>query len=200
MAGNTMWFCRVYSMWVPVAVWQVRHCELVYAYTLLYRMRRGDLRYDTIRDAILTCARKPTWVSLIYRDRKPTNIKRWSSELWMFTPALHYCHLRNPDSLTYVLTWFFVPGPGVRGTVQAGISARRWRTMVHFSQPTPPGRKRLSDSVLVSYILPLFFGSFFSRISQAWPDANSELWDQGRRLWGNGGTRPPEHFGWGTQR
>jgi len=24
-------------------------------------------KYDTIRDAILTCARKPTWVSLIYR-------------------------------------------------------------------------------------------------------------------------------------
>jgi len=26
-------------------------------------------RYDTIRDAILTCARKPTQVSLIYRDK-----------------------------------------------------------------------------------------------------------------------------------
>ena len=25
------------------------------------------IRYDTIRDAILTCARKPTWVSLIHR-------------------------------------------------------------------------------------------------------------------------------------
>jgi len=31
-------------------------------------------RYDTIRDAILTCARKPTWVSLIYR-REPTTKK-----------------------------------------------------------------------------------------------------------------------------
>ena len=28
------------------------------------------IRYDTIRDAVLTCARKPTWVSLIYRARK----------------------------------------------------------------------------------------------------------------------------------
>jgi len=28
----------------------------------------GDtIRYDTIRDAILTCARKPTWIGLIYR-------------------------------------------------------------------------------------------------------------------------------------
>ena len=28
--------------------------------------------YDTIRDAILTCARKPTWVRLIYRSEKTT--------------------------------------------------------------------------------------------------------------------------------
>ena len=31
------------------------------------RARLGQSRYDTIRDAILTCAREPTWVSLIYR-------------------------------------------------------------------------------------------------------------------------------------
>jgi len=30
------------------------------------------LRYDTIRDAILTCARKPTRVSLIYRTETTT--------------------------------------------------------------------------------------------------------------------------------
>ena len=29
-------------------------------------------RYDTIRDAVLTCARKPTWVSLIYRTEPTT--------------------------------------------------------------------------------------------------------------------------------
>jgi len=29
-------------------------------------MARLEIRYDTIRDAILTYARKPTWVSLIY--------------------------------------------------------------------------------------------------------------------------------------
>jgi len=29
-------------------------------------------KYDTIRDAILTCARKPTWVSLIYRTEPTT--------------------------------------------------------------------------------------------------------------------------------
>ena len=31
-----------------------------------------QLRYDTIRDAILTCARKPTRVSLIYRTEPTT--------------------------------------------------------------------------------------------------------------------------------
>ena len=34
--------------------------------------RRVTIRYDTIRDAILTCARKPTWVSLIYRTEPTT--------------------------------------------------------------------------------------------------------------------------------
>jgi len=34
--------------------------------------RQIGLRYDTIRDAILTCARKPTWVSLIYRTAPTT--------------------------------------------------------------------------------------------------------------------------------
>ena len=31
-----------------------------------------SIRYDTIRDAILTCARKPTWVSFIYRTEPTT--------------------------------------------------------------------------------------------------------------------------------
>jgi len=31
-----------------------------------------SLRYDTIRDAILTCARKPTWIGLIYRTEPTT--------------------------------------------------------------------------------------------------------------------------------
>ena len=35
---------------------------------------KDRIRYDTIRDAILTCARKPTWVGLIYR-KEPTTKK-----------------------------------------------------------------------------------------------------------------------------
>ena len=38
------------------------------------RIRVRTIRYDTIRDAILTCARKLTWVSLVYRT-EPTNKK-----------------------------------------------------------------------------------------------------------------------------
>ena len=30
------------------------------------------IRYDTIRDVILTCARKPTWIGLIYRTETTT--------------------------------------------------------------------------------------------------------------------------------
>jgi len=37
-----------------------------------------SIRYDTIRDAVLTCARKPTWVSLTYRTE--TTTKRFKTE------------------------------------------------------------------------------------------------------------------------
>ena len=42
--------------------------------TTLTRHTTARIRYDTIRDAILTCARKPTWVSLIY-STEPTTKK-----------------------------------------------------------------------------------------------------------------------------
>ena len=38
--------------------WKTQDCKT--------RETSCTIRYDTIRDAILTCARKPTWVSLIY--------------------------------------------------------------------------------------------------------------------------------------
>ena len=54
------------------------------------------IRYDTIRDAILTCARKPTWVSLIYRtqpttktckNRKTKSRKHICSEITVNSPG-----------------------------------------------------------------------------------------------------------------
>ena len=54
------------------------------------------VRYDTIRDAILTCARKPTGVSLIYRtepttkkckNRKTKSRKQICSEITVNSPG-----------------------------------------------------------------------------------------------------------------
>ena len=47
-----------------------------------------EIRYDTIRDAILTCARKPTQVGLIYRMETTTkNCKREKLHTHTHTPV-----------------------------------------------------------------------------------------------------------------
>jgi len=58
---------------------------------------------DTIRDAILTCARKPTWVSLIYRTKPTTkkckNRKKTKSrkqicpEITVNSPGIHVVNI-----------------------------------------------------------------------------------------------------------
>ena len=63
---------------------------------VLGRRSVDSLRYDTIRDAILTCARKPTWISLIYRtqpttkkckNRKTKSTKQICSEITVNSPG-----------------------------------------------------------------------------------------------------------------
>ena len=52
-----------------------RRTFVPYLCSMLSRLsvwHRDTIRYDTIRDAIFTCARKPTWVSLIYRTEPTT--------------------------------------------------------------------------------------------------------------------------------
>jgi len=49
--------------------------SLTTAYAL---QRKLIVRYDTIRDAILACARKPTRVTLIYRTETTAN--KWKTE------------------------------------------------------------------------------------------------------------------------
>ena len=61
----------------PIRHWLGFKSEQV-AYTLTIsgcpvdKFASSVLRYDTIRDAILTCARKPTWIGLIYRTETTT--------------------------------------------------------------------------------------------------------------------------------
>jgi len=52
-------------------------------------------KYDTMRDAILTCARKPAWVSLIYRTEPTTKkckTEKLKSKRWNMKTALGNCY------------------------------------------------------------------------------------------------------------
>ena len=62
----------------------------------IYVHATRTITYDTIRDAILTCARKPTWISLIYRtqpttkkckNRKTKSRKQICSEITVNSPG-----------------------------------------------------------------------------------------------------------------
>ena len=60
------------------------------------------IRYDTIRDAILTCTRKPTRVSLIYRT-KPTTKKCKTEKLKSKTGMLKSNSKQSGESVESVL-------------------------------------------------------------------------------------------------
>ena len=69
-------------------------------------------QYATIRDAILTCARKPTWVSIICRtepttkmckiEKKTTKLKRICSEV---TVKVWGIHVVSPEEEKERLWW-----------------------------------------------------------------------------------------------
>ena len=67
-----------------------------------YRYGTDTIRYDTIRDVILTRARKPTWVSLIYRTETTTKkCKNWKTKRWKVKKDMLRSNsksLRNPCS------------------------------------------------------------------------------------------------------
>ena len=75
--------CVLWHCWLGVAK-SIRPVKIWVSVDVVICLKRGAdclhdmvqlmplLRYDTIRDAILTCARKPTWVSLIYRTETTT--------------------------------------------------------------------------------------------------------------------------------
>ena len=60
------WMTRHWSLCTRRSDENVGNVERMFAYAY------DTIRYDTIRDAILTCARKPTWVGLIYRTETTT--------------------------------------------------------------------------------------------------------------------------------
>jgi len=92
----------VTALWLTYSacIWQLNaranlHVIVVYLCCIMQccsarQLVSCTIRYDTIRDVILTCARKPTWVSLIYhteptikkcKNRKTTSRKQICSEI-----------------------------------------------------------------------------------------------------------------------
>ena len=79
--GETGNYPRQMFCWFVSSVWvyflRLFNVCLLYLFIVLscrIRWWNKAVRYDTIRDAILTCARKPTWVSLIYRTETTTKV------------------------------------------------------------------------------------------------------------------------------
>ena len=70
--------------------------SIIFRFVTVSASQSTTIRYDTIRDAILMCARKPTWVSLIYRtqptakkckNRKTKSRKQICSEITVNSPG-----------------------------------------------------------------------------------------------------------------
>jgi len=69
---------RLTTVRVDTWNWQLINPTTVGERSIAMSMSVCVLRYDTIRDASLTCARKPTWVSLICRTE--TTAKKCKTE------------------------------------------------------------------------------------------------------------------------
>jgi len=70
-----------------------------------------EVRYDTIRDAILTCARKPTRVSLIYRT-EPTTIWVWTNTAKLTNMVIAGSRRPGAKSMNVCPQFFFNSGIG----------------------------------------------------------------------------------------
>ena len=69
-----------------------------------------DWRYDTIRDAILTCARKPTRVSLIYRTEPTT--KKCEKVAHTRLPSVGFRGWSRFLAVSLRVTWVINPAVG----------------------------------------------------------------------------------------
>ena len=73
LSDEALVWLSVWSKVQIVCIWSSWwHCIPKTPSSLASFKSRLVVRYDTIRDAILTCARKPTWVGLIYRTEPTT--------------------------------------------------------------------------------------------------------------------------------
>ena len=73
--NNSCLFC--YSVGIVTLcwpVWGMQHTAYIFYRDISFKiyLLQVPCKHYTIRDAILTCARKPTWVSLIYRTEPTT--------------------------------------------------------------------------------------------------------------------------------
>ena len=75
-----------------------------------YRLLFSDMRYDTIPDAIITCTRKPTRVSLIYRREttkpcKTEKLKRKKTDMLRSNSKTLGNHVVSPEEVKERLQW-----------------------------------------------------------------------------------------------
>ena len=86
----------------PSALAELLVYELVSHLNLTRRIviHSGDMWkcYDTIRDAILTCARKPTWVSLSYRTKPKCKNRKKTKSRKQICPEITVHSPGNPCS------------------------------------------------------------------------------------------------------
>ena len=86
-----------------VSRWTAAVAALRFRRSTIHQVR-SVLRYDTIRDAILTCAGKPTWVSLIYRSEwKCADIMGSSGTVLWFPDGLAISNAKTQVTFTFVI-------------------------------------------------------------------------------------------------
>ena len=88
-------------------------------------------RYDTIRDAILTCALKPTWISLIYRTELTTKkCKNTHTHLTALCPRLPgWAGTRKIKPIWILLKQETVSGSGIHWAICKSAPRSRQITM-----------------------------------------------------------------------
>ena len=135
----------VHRRWYAAEIWTKisNHKQSHRSNLLSVTVRRWcHIRYDTIRDAILTCARKPTWVGLIYRTE--TTTKNCKTEKLKgknsLTVKVWGNHVVSPEEEKERLQWEgfaekegFKSGMPVLSTPRLDCSVRALKPLLRFT-------------------------------------------------------------------